>query len=179
MKIKQRRERESGREHSLFLSFTICRGEFLRQRHRHGQQHPRQMPASLDWFSLRKTIGDPGGVCWTSQCARPQRCLVYIIYIQSRSQCQLCECVCVCVSVCILSVSVSVCACPIGGSISWLHCRKAATLKVQKSYLSIHMYIQYIYLCMHDYKSYIQLPFVFEIIMKIEFFSRKIFGKSF
>lgn len=109
MKIKQRRE-ESGREHSLFLSLTIWRGEFLRQRHRHGQQqHPRQMPASLDWFSLRKTIGDPGGVCWTSQCARPQRCLVYIIYIQSRSQCQLCECVCVCLCVYSICECIRVC----------------------------------------------------------------------
>lgn len=73
--------------------------------------------------------------------ARALNVVLYILFIYRADRSVNYVSVCVFASVCILSVSVSVCACPIGGSISCLHCRNAATLKVQKSYLSIYMYI--------------------------------------
>lgn len=76
--------------------------------------------------------------------ARALNVVLYILFIYRADRSVNYVSVCVCASVCILSVSVSVCACPIGGSISWLHCRNAATLKVQKSYLSIYIYIVHI-----------------------------------
>lgn len=151
MKIKQRRERESGREHSLFLSLSLsAEGNFSDSDiGMDSSTQGRCLPASTG--SVWEKRSEIQEVSAGRRSARALNVVLYILFIYRADRSVNYVSVCVCVRLCVYSICECICVCVphwrqhiLAALSERSHIESAKVIFI---YIYIYLYSTYIYAC--------------------------------